>query len=330
MTAAPGTVLYRVTAGADDDAGGRLDRVLAAHLPALSRSRLKRLIEAGQVTSAGAVIADPARRVRAGQNFAIIVPENVSAIPEAQAIPLVIAYEDDDLIVIDKPAGLVVHPAPGNPDRTLVNALIAHCGESLSGVGGVRRPGIVHRLDKDTSGLMLVAKNDMAHRGLAAQFMAHTMDRAYQALVWGAPRPRRGEITGCIGRDPSHRKRMAVVRRGGKPATTGYRVLAAYGRDEPIASLIVCRLTTGRTHQIRVHLASIGHPVIGDPTYGRAHGRRLAALPAAVQGRLKALARQALHAKLIGFQHPRTQERLQFCSKLPNDISVLIGDLKNI
>ncbi len=329
MTAAPGPARYRVTAGADD-AGGRLDRVLAAHLPALSRSRLKRLIEAGQVMRAGAVVADPARRVRAGQTFAIIVPETAPAIPEAQAIPLVIAYEDDDLIVIDKPAGLVVHPAPGNPDRTLVNALLAHCGESLSGVGGVRRPGIVHRLDKDTSGLMVVAKNDMAHRGLAAQFKAHAMERAYQALVWGAPRPRRGEITGNIGRDPHHRKRMAVVRRGGKPATTGYRVLAAYGRDDPIASLIACRLTTGRTHQIRVHLASIGHPVIGDATYGRAHGRRLAALPPAVQGRLEALARQALHANVIGFHHPRTRERLQFCSQLPNDISDLIGDLKNI
>lgn len=324
-----GSARYRVTAVAAD-AGGRLDRVLAAHLPALSRTRIKRLIEAGQVASAGVIVRDPALRVLAGQTFAIIVPETAPAIPEAQAIPLVPVYEDEDLIVVDKPAGLVVHPAPGNPDLTLVNALLAHCGDSLSGIGGVRRPGIVHRLDKDTSGLMVVAKNDMAHRDLAAQFKARTIDRAYQALVWGVPRPRQGEITGDIGRDPQHRKRMAVVGRGGKPATTRYWVRATYGGAEPVASLLDCRLLTGRTHQIRVHLASIGHPLIGDRTYGRAGGRRLAPLTPAARTRLMAFPRQALHANVIGFRHPRTHERLKFRSKIPNDIIKLIGELENL
>ncbi|MFQ5955803.1 MAG: RluA family pseudouridine synthase, partial [Kiloniellales bacterium] len=279
-------------------------------------------------------IDDPARPVRAGQTFAIIVPETAPAIPRAQAIPLAVVYEDDDLVVVDKPAGLVVHPAPGNPDRTLVNALIAHCGASLSGIGGVRRPGIVHRLDKDTSGLMVVAKNDRTHRALAAQFKARTMDRAYKALVWGTPRPRRGEITGNIGRDPRHRKRMAVVRGTGKPATTRYRVLAAYGpakgATEPVASLLECRLETGRTHQIRVHLASIGHPVVGDRTYGGAHAGRRARLTPVLSARLEALDRQALHADVIGFDHPRTRQRLQFFSQLPNDISRLISELERI
>ncbi len=316
------------------DAGARLDRVLADHLPALSRSRLKGLIADGRVTGEGGVIPDPSRRVRAGQNFVIIVPETVPAIPRAQAIPLALVYEDDDVVVVDKPAGLVVHPAPGNPDRTLVNALIAHCGDSLSGIGGVRRPGIVHRLDKDTSGLMVVAKNDGAHRGLAAQFAAHSIERAYKALVWGAPRPRRGEISGNIGRHPRHRKRMAVLRGGGKTATTRYRVLAAYGPadggKEPVASLLECRLTTGRTHQIRVHLASIGHPVIGDRTYGGANAGSRARLPPALAARLEALGRQSLHADLIGFEHPRTREILRFSSQMPNEISILIRELECI
>jgi 23S rRNA pseudouridine1911/1915/1917 synthase len=324
---------YRVTASAAD-AGARLDRVLAAHLPELSRTRLKSLIEAGRVTANGAVIDEPARRVRPGQTFAIIVPETAPAIPQAQPIPLAVVYEDGDLIVVDKPAGLVVHPAPGNPDATLVNALLAHCGDSLSGIGGVRRPGIVHRLDKDTSGLMVVAKNDLAHLGLAAQFKARRIERAYKAVVWGAPRPRQDEIAGAIGRDPRNRRRMALVDRGGKPAVTRYRVLAGYGRSTetgvPLASLVECRLLTGRTHQIRVHLAAIGHPVVGDRTYGRPPGRRLGPLSPRARAAVAELDRQALHAVSLGFSHPRTGERLKFSSNLPSDIRNLISELERL
>jgi len=308
-----------------EDAGERLDRFLARRLPAFSRSRLKQLIEAGHVSAGGATLSDPSRRVKLGQAFVLDLPAATIAKPEGQAMDLAIVYEDEDVIVVDKPAGLVVHPAPGNPDQTLVNALIAHCGDSLSGIGGERRPGIVHRLDKDTSGLIVAAKNDAAHRALSADFAARRIDRRYLALVWGTPMPREGKIEGAIGRHPVDRKRMAVVKRGGKPALTRYRVMEPLG---PGASLVECRLSTGRTHQIRVHLAAIGHPLLGDPVYGRVTAERRSRLGPVGAQALKGLGRQALHAASLGFSQPRTAQRLNFESPLPEDLVCVINALK--
>ncbi len=319
----PGAVEAR--AGAADD-GMRLDAYLARALPALSRSRLKQLIVAGHLRADERPLTDPSAKVRAGQRFTLVIPPSVEARPEAQAIPLEVLYEDDDLIVIDKPAGLVVHPAAGNPDRTLVNALLAYCGASLAGIGGVRRPGIVHRLDKDTSGLMVAAKTDRAFAGLAAQFAAHEVERAYRALVWGAPRPAQGEIAGNIGRSPRDRKKMAVRAQGGKAALTRYRTLASYGG---VASLLECRLATGRTHQIRVHLASLGHPVMGDPLYGKATAARRASLPPAARAALDRLGRQALDAYLLGFIHPASGTRIRIERESPGDFSELKKNLES-
>ena len=307
------------------DAGGRLDRTLAAVLPDLSRSRIKGLVQAGCVQTGGATITDPAHRVKQGQVFGIAVPAVEDPIPQGQPIALIVVHEDDDVIVIDKPVGLVVHPAPGHRDRTLVNALIAHCGESLSGIGGVRRPGIVHRLDKDTSGLIVAAKNDAAHAALSAQFAARTIARAYRAVVWGAPSPAAGTIQGNIGRHPGNRKKMAVVARGGRPALTKYRTLQAFGTA---ASVLECRLETGRTHQIRVHLAAHGHPLIGDPVYGGGQAARIRGLPEAARAAPKSIARQALHACLIGFRHPTSGAWLEFASEIPIDIRALIVGLE--
>jgi 23S rRNA pseudouridine1911/1915/1917 synthase len=306
------------------DAGARLDKFLADSLTGLSRTRIKALIEAGRLAAGEATIADPSHRVKPGQRYVLSVPAVTPAAPRGQAIELRVAYEDADLIVIDKPAGMVVHPAPGHPDSTLVNALIAHCGASLSGIGGVQRPGIVHRLDKDTSGLIVAAKNDAAHAALAAQFATRTLTRAYQAVVWGIPNPTAGEIVGNIGRSPTNRKKMAVLRRGGRPATTLYRVRTAFGG---VASLIEARLKTGRTHQLRVHLGHRGNPVLGDPLYGRAPRRRAAALPAAIGRAIAGFRRQALHAYLIEFRHPRSGERRRFESDLPDDMAALIAIL---
>lgn len=317
----------QVVAATRRDAGDRLDRLLARALPTLSRSRLKVLIQTGQVTSGGVTIAAPSYRVKPGQRFAILVPPADEPAPQAQALPLSIVYEDADVIVVDKPAGLVVHPAPGNPNRTLVNALIAHCGDSLSGIGGVRRPGIVHRLDKDTSGSLVAAKTDRAQQALTAQFAAHTIERAYWAVAWGLPAPRRGEISGAIGRHPRNRKKMAVVTRGGKPALTRYRMIKALGG---VAALLECRLATGRTHQIRVHLASRGHPLVGDPLYGGSRHHLLETLPGTVQKAVNAFARQALHARLIGFRHPGNNKSLQFTSDLPFDLKALISCLESL
>ena len=298
----------------EDKARLRLDVFLAGALPALSRSRLKALILAGRVAAEGTPdpVTDPAAKTGAGRVYVVSVPAARPAVPLPQAIPLDVAYEDDDLIVIDKPAGLVVHPAAGHPDGTLVNALLAHCPESLSGIGGVTRPGIVHRLDKGTSGLMVVAKNDSAHRHLAGQLEERTLTRAYKALVWGIPKPREGEITGAIGRNPANRKKMAVVEKGGKPALTRYRVLKPAGAR---ASLVECRLATGRTHQIRVHMADKGHPVVGDPLYGGGRGRRLRDAPETVRQGLAALNHQALHSYLIEFTHPISGRILRIKSK---------------
>lgn len=308
----------------DADAGKRLDRVLADALPELSRMRIKALIEAGQAGDGAGTIIEPSYRVKPGETWRLTVPPAADATPRAQAIPLDVVHEDADLIVIDKPAGLVVHPAPGNPDRTLVNALLAHCDGSLSGIGGVKRPGIVHRLDKDTSGLMVAAKTDRAHAGLSDLFARHDIERVYRALVWGLPMPPAGEIEGAIGRDPRSRKKMAVVSRGGKPALTRYRVERGFG---PTAALLACRLETGRTHQIRVHLASIGHPVMGDPVYGRVRRGRRATLPPHLADRIAAFGRQALHAAVLGFRHPVTGDKLRFESRLPADMRALIDAL---
>ena len=319
----------RIVVATATDAGQRLDRVLARALPDLSRSRLKALIAQGHVTHGDAngetTIVEPSRTVKPGERFAVDVPEAADARPEAQAIPLDVLYEDDAVIVLDKPAGLVVHPAAGNPDRTLVNALLHHCGDSLSGIGGVRRPGIVHRLDKDTSGVMVAAKTDAAHQALSEQFARHTVDRAYLALARGAPTPPAGRVEGAIGRHPQNRKKMAVVGRGGKPAATGYRTLRRYqgGDGHAIASLIQCRLDTGRTHQVRVHMAHIGHPLVGDPLYGRP--MRLAKHVAGeVREALAAFGRQALHARELAFRHPTSGQALQFASQPPHDIQRLI------
>ncbi len=308
-----------------EEAGQRLDKFLADRIGTISRSRVKGLILNGFVLRQGTVAADPAMAVQAGAAYTLSQPPPAPAAPAAQAMDLPIVYEDADLLVLDKPAGLVVHPAPGNPDGTLVNALIAHCGASLTGIGGARRPGIVHRLDKDTSGLMVVAKTELAHTRLSAAFAARDIDRAYLALCWGLPAPASGSIEGAIGRDPRDRKRMAVVTRNGKFALTNYQVVLGF---DAAASLLRCRLATGRTHQIRVHLASIGHPLIGDPVY-------LKRRPAAAQFLLKDVRnaaldfpRQALHAEALGFVHPMTGRALNFAAPAPADFQQLLRDLQ--
>jgi 23S rRNA pseudouridine1911/1915/1917 synthase len=321
------TAEYR-TGGADG--GERLDRFLARRAgPDLSRSRVKALIEAGRAEVDGRVETEASLALRPGQTVRLHVPHPVAATPRAQPIPLAILYEDADLIVLDKPAGLVVHPGAGNPDGTLVNALIAHCGESLSGIGGVARPGIVHRLDKDTSGLMVAAKTDRAHRGLAAQFADHgasgAFERAYQAIVWGEAPASRTIETG-IERSERNREKMAVVALGrGRRAATHVRRLATYGRgrDGALASLVECRLETGRTHQIRVHMAHIGHPLLGDPLYGPQFRTKAALLQPEAAEALERLGRQALHAVHLGFRHPVSGTLLRFDSALPPDLERL-------
>ena len=325
----------------DDQTGQRLDRVLAAHVAELSRSRLKALIEAGTVTIDGATIRDPSHRVKSGAAIALDIPPPQPAGPAAETIPLNVVYEDADIIVIDKPSGLVVHPAAGHWTGTLVNALIAHCGESLSGIGGERRPGIVHRLDKDTSGLMVVAKNDRAHRRLAAQFAAHGRDgqpfeRGYLAFVWDAPDRPRGTVDRPIDRHKSVRTRMAI-QEGGREAVTHWQLIERFrtskgtqkakGKADSAASLLACTLETGRTHQIRVHLASIGHPLLGDGVYGTGFRSKAALLPQAAQVALKDLGRQALHAHMLAFEHPVTGKLMRFRSELPPDLARLHGKL---
>jgi 23S rRNA pseudouridine1911/1915/1917 synthase len=309
------------------ESGERLDRMLALRLPGLSRMRLKRLIGSGHVLFGGAELRDPSLRVRSGQSFVVILPQAEAGAPAPQAIALDIRYEDAHLIVVDKPAGLVVHPAPGNPDGTLVNALIAHCGAELRGIGGVRRPGIVHRLDKGTSGLIVAAKSEAAHLALSRDFASRRIDRAYGAFVWGVPQPLTGEIVGNIGRNPSNRKKMAVQGEGrGKPALTRYRVERAFAGA---AALVECRLATGRTHQIRVHLAHRGHPLIGDGVYGARAGRKIARTDPGT-GRIAGFARQALHARRLAFVHPVDGRRLEFDSPLPADLHALLTDLERL
>ncbi len=316
-----------LTVGAEQT-GGRLDRVLAEGLPALSRTRLKALILEGAVASSGRTILDPGYRVKSGEALSVNVPPPEPAEPEGETIPLDILHEDGELIVIDKPSGLVVHPAAGHQTGTLVNALIAHCGASLSGIGGVMRPGIVHRLDKDTSGVMVVAKTDAAHKSLSAQFADHGrtghLERGYLAFVWGVPDRPRGTIEAPIDRHPHARDKMAV-RQGGREAITHWELREVYkGVDgKPVASLIECRLETGRTHQIRVHMAHIGHPILGDATYGTGFRTKAAHLPLPAKAALQALGRQALHAYLLVFQHPVSGNIEQFQSELPADLARL-------
>ena len=340
------TMTKRSIVAAEADAGARLDRVLAARMREFSRSRLKGLIEAGAVAIDGRTIRDPSHRVNSGSAIVLDVPPAEPAKPAPEAMPLNVVYEDDDIIVIDKPANLVVHPAAGHLTGTLVNALIAHCGESLSGIGGERRPGIVHRLDKDTSGLMIVAKNDRAHRALAAQFASHgrgdePFERGYLAFVWGAPDRPQGTVNRPIERSPHARDEMAV-REGGREAVTHWQVLERYGGEpgsgrgragkgergqEAVASLLLCRLETGRTHQIRVHLASIGHPLLGDQKYGAGFRTKRALLSTNAQAALADLGRQALHAHILTVKHPSSGEILKFRSELPPELARLRDEL---
>ncbi|MCL6697673.1 RluA family pseudouridine synthase [Sphingomonas sp. NSE70-1] len=299
-------------------AGWRLDRALAATVPSLSRERLKVLTKAGALTRDGNAVRDPAIKVKGDERFILAIPAPEPAHNEPQEIPLPIVYEDEHLLVVDKPAGLVVHPAAGNRDGTLVNALLHHCGGSLSGIGGVARPGIVHRIDKDTSGLLVIAKHDKAHEGLAKQFADHSIDRRYLAIVSGVPRQADGSVDAPLARSPQNRKKIAIVSAGkGKRAVTHWKRLELLND----AALVECRLETGRTHQVRVHMASIGHPLVGDPVYGRGkavHRKLLNQLD---------FKRQALHAAHLGFIHPVTKGRLSFDSALPSDMQELFTAL---
>ncbi|MGE0524833.1 MAG: RluA family pseudouridine synthase [Variibacter sp.] len=315
-----------------DGGGQRLDKTLATLLPELSRSRLKALILDGMVASNGRPCRDPSEAVAGGAAFAVTIPPAAPAEPEGEDIPLDVVHEDDALIVIDKPAGLVVHPAAGNWTGTLVNALIAHCGASLSGVGGVRRPGIVHRLDKDTTGLMVVAKTDAAHKSLSAQFADHgrtgSLQRGYRAFVWGALDRPRGTVDAPLGRHPQARDKQAI-RRDGREAITHWERLETYrGKgDGIVASQIACTLETGRTHQIRVHMAHVGHPLLGDDLYGRGFKTKAEHLYGRGRLALQMLGRQALHAYLLGFDHPSTRQYVEFRSELPADLARLRGAL---
>ncbi|MBS7545568.1 RluA family pseudouridine synthase [Ancylobacter oerskovii] len=324
--AAEGTRLD-IIATAEDE-GLRLDRVLVRHLPDMSRTRLQALLAEGRLLRDGRAVTSGSARVPAGARFVLTLPPPEPAEPMAQAIPLAIVYEDDDLIVIDKPAGMVVHPAPGNPDGTLVNALLYHCGDTLSGIGGVRRPGIVHRLDKETSGLLVVAKNDRTHRALAEQFADHgrtgPLERLYVAFAWGVPEALRGTVDAPLARHPISRERIAV-RPGGRFAITHWERTAIYGDADgrPVASRIECQLETGRTHQIRVHLGHIGHPLLGDALYGQGFRTKAARLTAPARAALDSLSGQALHAARLGFAHPATGKVMRFESPLRPDLARL-------
>jgi 23S rRNA pseudouridine1911/1915/1917 synthase len=313
------------------EAGERLDAFLARRAPRFSRSRFKALIEGGTVSVGGRDAHEPSRRLAADDFVEVALPAPEAAEPQPEAMALDIPYEDEDLIVVDKPPGLVVHPGAGNPSGTLVNALIAHCGDSLSGIGGVRRPGIVHRLDKDTSGLLVVAKNDGAHRALAAQFADHGREgpllREYDALVWGVPNPHIGVIEAPLDRDRINRTKQAVSRSGGRRASTRYAVEEDFAG---LASLLACRLDTGRTHQIRVHMAHIGHPIVGDATYGAGFATKAERLPAELRDRVRAFGRQALHARLLRFAHPRSGETLRFETNWPADMAGLVRAFRKL
>ncbi|MCQ2734604.1 MAG: RluA family pseudouridine synthase [Alphaproteobacteria bacterium] len=303
----------------------RLDKFLSLKIPEMSRAQIQRLISEGNVSSEDIVMADNAFKVHAGDSFQIIIPPAAEAEPEPENITLDVVYEDDDLIVVNKPAGMTVHPAPGAYNGTLVNALLYHCRDNLSGIGGVKRPGIVHRIDKETSGLLVVAKNDLAHQGLSVQFAEHSIERTYLAVVYGVIIPPIGRITGNIGRSKFDRKKMAILESGGKPAATNYKTIETFGRA---ASLVQCNLETGRTHQIRVHLSSMGHALIGDKVYVKNKKSEIA-VPADLKKYVNEFPRQALHAKSLGFEHPRTHQFMQFDSELPVDMQELAARLRD-
>jgi len=327
-----------------EDEGERLDRFLASKIEGTTRSRLKDLIKAGHVRRQDLVVSSPNARIKQGDVYNIDMPPPSAPEPKPQNIPLTIVYEDDDLIVINKPAGMVVHPATGHWHGTLVNALLYHCGDSLSGIGGVKRPGIVHRLDRQTSGLMVVAKNDAAHLGLSQQFADHgrvgPLVRAYTAFVWGTPSPLKGTVHTQIGRSNKNALKMAVVKEGGKEAITHYETIASFGhkhtknkaqsQSEALASKVICRLETGRTHQIRVHLTHLDHPLIADPLYGTGFKTKMTLFPEHVQQHLSRFKRQALHAFELGFEHPITKEHLVFTSKLPKKMKKLENLLESL
>lgn len=328
-----------------EDTGTRLDKYLNVCYPDLSRNRLQSLIMEGCVTVDGHPIMDNNYKIKVGQEVTLTIPEITPSHITAQDIALDVVYEDEHLLVINKPAGLTVHPAPGHPDMTLVNALLAHCGETLSGIGGVARPGIVHRIDKDTSGLLVVAKHDIAHLHLSAQLADHSLQRTYYALVWGCPATLQGKITGNIGRSLTNRQKMAVVTKGGKPAVTHYKVVTRYElrvtskkipatQHAALISLVECKLETGRTHQIRVHFAHIGHPLVGDPSYGQSTASRLNTnalkpLPDTLRNALLSFNRQALHARELVLVHPATGKSMHFSCDLPKDFSALLDTLRD-
>lgn len=310
-----------------DYKGIRIDKFLTFSFPDLSRSQVQRLIKDGNVSCDDNIIADNAFKVREDDVYQIFIPPAVEAEPKPENIPIDIVYEDDDLIVVNKPAGMTVHPAPGAYSGTLVNALLFHCGDSLSGIGGVKRPGIVHRIDKDTSGLLVVAKNDQAHRFLSEQFFEHSIERTYYALVYGTPNPLNGKIEGNIGRSSYDRKKMAIVSVGGKSAVTHYQTVEVF---KNVASLVKCNLETGRTHQIRVHMSSIGCNLIGDQVYEKSKKTLIKGIDENVKKTINSFPRQALHATTLGFVHPRSKEFVQFESAFPQDFQSLYNVLKNI
>jgi 23S rRNA pseudouridine1911/1915/1917 synthase len=339
----PNALLY-IAEGTD--AGTRLDRFLASRIEILSRARLQDLIRAGHVRGQGEPLRDPSVKIRGGESIEVVLPSPEPYRARPEAIALNVLYEDDCVVVIDKPAGMVVHPGAGNQEGTLVNALLAHCGTSLSGIGGVARPGIVHRLDKDTSGVMAVAKTDAAHRSLSAQFADHgrngKLRRDYLALVWGEPKPPSGRVETLIGRHAASRIKMAVVAKGGRVAATTYETQRSYrlpksgpggpkgSNTPPAASLVKCRLETGRTHQVRVHMVHLGTPIIGDAVYGAGFQTKAQGLPEPAREALAKLKRQALHASVLEFLHPTTGKLLKFLSPLPEDIAFLCNTLESL
>lgn len=304
----------------------RLDKFLAQKLPDFSRSQLQRLLSEGNVLLDDIIVSDNSHKVKVGDVYQVIVPPAVEAEPVPEDIPLNVVYEDDDLLVVNKPAGMTVHPAAGVSRGTLVNALLYHCHSSLSGIGGVKRPGIVHRIDRETSGLLVVAKNDFAHRFLSEQFAEHSIERTYLAIVYGVPNPLAGRIVGNIGRSPVDRKKMALVASGGKSAVTNYKTLKVF---KNAASLVQCNLETGRTHQIRVHLTSVSNALIGDKVYVKNH-KTAVSLPQNLKNYVNSFPRQALHAKSLGFIHPQSKKFMQFDSELPDDMEELLQKLENI
>ena len=319
-------VIYNTPIVNKDYKGKRIDKFLSDCFPNISRSQIQKLIVAGNVTCDENTIGDNSFKVKEGDAYQLVVPPAVDAIPQPQNISIEIVYEDEDIAVVNKAAGMTVHPAPGAWDGTLVNALLYRC-KDLSGIGGVKRPGIVHRIDKDTSGLLVVAKNDFAHQHLCAQFAEHSIERTYYALVFGLPNPLSGKVDADIGRSPYDRKKMAVVQKGGKHAVTHYQVLENFGGE---ASLVKCNLETGRTHQIRVHMSRLGCNLIGDKLYVKAKKITSKQIDSQIKDFVNNFSRQALHAQTLGFVHPKSGKFLSFSSDFPPDFAELITVLRKI